>query len=789
MSRKMLINAQRGKQLRVAIVDGTTLEDYQVEIAESGLTRGNIYRGVVANIQASLNAAFIDIGEERHGFLSVDDVLPSCYHRQPPKGERRPRIDQVLERGKPILVQVTKDGAGTKGPALNTNIAVAGRYLVLMPYDDVRGISRKVDDDEARKKLKERLAKLNLPDDSGVIVRTNGLDQNQTTLNRDLSALLRLWKRIREAGNKGRGPRLLYSDQDLFVQALRDYCDNTIEQVIVDTDEAYAKAEEYMSAFMPRSKTKLIRYEERLPLFARYRLENQIDSIYERVVPLPSGGSVVIEGTEALTSIDVNSGRATKTADHDESIFKVNSEAAAEVARQLRLRDIGGLVVVDFIDMRLRKHQRKLEKTTRDSMKNDRARHSVTRISPNGLVEINRQRLKQALHLRTHRPCPTCKGTGTIASLEFAASSLLRRVEARAAGGMLKSVVIGLHPEVADALQNQHRSEIHALEEEFDIRIEIIAAPNLHRTEERVEWRQTEHGSGNGRTPQVAALGAADVTVPGAQRYREEVTVTDEEKASRRRRRRRGGSRSDDAEAKVATSADATRADEAVEASDDAENGDGTERRRRRRGRRGGRRRRRGAEDTGDEQLSLTTESPEGDRQADSDDEPTRPRRTRPTEASEPRRGRAATDEADEPRPRRRRRRPDAEGEDDGPRPRRRRRVASDEKQPGNEIEAQPRPRKRRGDSQPGNESEMPSNRRKRKTRLPADAKKEQPEPPDIDPELRARDIRAAFRPRTRILPAEPTFGHGLRQAEADKGESWDWWRGGPGSNGKGEGE
>ena len=509
----MLINARSPEQLRVAVIDGTDLEDYHVEIAESGLCRGNIYRGVVANVQPSLNAAFIDIGEDRHGFLSVDDVLPSAYHMQPPEGTRRPRIDQVLERRKPIEVQVTKDGVGQKGPALTTNLALAGRYLVLMPYDEMRAISRKAEGD--RDKIRERLSKLNVPEGHGVIVRTNGLEQNQTTLNRDLNALLRLWKRVRDAG-KGKGPQLLYSDQDLIVQALRDYLDNSIEQVLVDTDESHEKAKGYMQAFMPRSKTKLVRYTDRVPLFSRYNLEQQVERIYDRRVELPSGASIVIDGTEALTAIDVNSGRATKTADHDESILTINLEAARETARQLRLRDIGGLVVVDFIDMRPRKHQRKLEKVMRDSMKVDKARNSVGRISPNGLVEINRQRIKQALRLRTHSPCPTCSGVGSIASAEFAALSVLRRIEARVANGTIQAALVAVHPDVANSLQNGHRRELSLLENEFDMKIEVLAAANLQRTEERIDW--TSRDTAVVRKVRTAAIQANEVATSSGRR-------------------------------------------------------------------------------------------------------------------------------------------------------------------------------------------------------------------------------------------------------------------------------
>ncbi|HET6344018.1 MAG TPA: Rne/Rng family ribonuclease, partial [Myxococcota bacterium] len=482
----MLINAQRPEELRVAIVQGNLLENYKVDVAESGLTRGNIYRGIIANIQPSLNAAFIDYGAERHGFLAIQDVVPDAYYRNPKSPH--PRIEEVLEKGKPIVVQVAKDPMGQKGAALTTSLSLAGRYLVLTPFEDTRGVSRKVEDEDTRKKLKALANGLDLPDGCGVILRTNALGQTKTTLARDLAALLRLWKRVQAAAMQGKGTRLLYTDQDLILQALRDYLDTSIAEVLVDDDEAYHKAEAYVHAFMPRSKTRLVRYSERLPLFSRYDLEPQIDRIYERRVELPSGGSIVIDATEALTAIDVNSGRSTRAATQEETALHTNVEAAAEVARQLRLRDLGGIVVVDFIDMRASKNQRKVEKAVKDALKADKARTTVGRISPNGLLEINRQRIQQALQLRKHRPCPTCNGVGSLASEEMVSLSILRRIEARAATGSIQGARISLHPELADALQNHYRRELSALEEEFDIEIEIIAAPGLHRPEERIEW-------------------------------------------------------------------------------------------------------------------------------------------------------------------------------------------------------------------------------------------------------------------------------------------------------------
>jgi ribonuclease E len=549
----MLINAQRPEEVRIAVVTDKKLDRYEVSATESGLYRGNIYRGLVANLQPSLDAAFVGFGADRDGLLRADDVVPSAYHKKPEKGGKHPRIDRILERGKPILLQVVRDGVGRKGALVTTNISIAGRYLVLMPFDDVRGISRKAEDED-RQAIKDRVSKLELPEGCGVILRTNALDQPQKTLNRDLNALLRLWKKIRREATAGKGPRLLYSDQDLIVQALRDSFDNSISEVLVDDDEAFAKAQGYMRTFMPRSGKRLVRYTDRMPLFSRFDLEDQIDRIYRRKVELPSGGSIVIDGTEALTAIDVNSGRANRGGSQEETAYVTNLEAAREVARQLRLRDIGGLVVVDFIDMRAPKHQREVEKTMRDSMKDDKARTNASKLSENGLLEINRQRLKKALQLRTHRPCPTCSGAGTIASSELVGLNILRRIETRAVTGRLGGVRVELHPELADALQNERRQELAALEREFDIEIEIIAAAGLHRAEEHIDWR--ERSKDEERVP-TAAVSAADLAegMNGKKRERHErqksgeieAASTDSEESKtpaakeKSRRRRRSG--------------------------------------------------------------------------------------------------------------------------------------------------------------------------------------------------------------------------------------------------------
>ena len=401
---------------------------------------------------------------------------------------QRPKIEDVLVRGRPIVVQITREPEGNKGAALTTNLSLAGRYLVLSPFDKTSGVSRKVDTEEVRLKLKAMAESLPVPDGGGVIVRTNALGQTKTALSRDMNALLRLWKRISRDARDAKGTRLLYSDQDIVLQGLRDYLDSAIEEVWVDEDGAHGRAELYMRAFMPRSKTALHRYTGRKPLFSVYELEPQIENIFERRAELRAGGSIVIDPTEALTAIDVNSGRSKKASSQDETAVNTNIEAAAEVGRQLRLRDIGGLIVVDFIDMRSPRNRRKVEKAMKDAMKADKARSSVGRISDNGLLEINRQRIHQALQLRTHSDCPNCGGTGRVASPDLVALRLLRNIESHGAAGYMRGVRMALQPQLADYLQNRHREALAKLEREFDLEIEITGEPQLQGREPEISW-------------------------------------------------------------------------------------------------------------------------------------------------------------------------------------------------------------------------------------------------------------------------------------------------------------
>lgn len=487
----MLINARSAEELRIAVVSDAGLENYQVEVGEGGLTRGNIYRGVISNLQPALNAAFVDYGTGKNGFLAIQDVVPEARYAEPAHGGR-PEIQEILQQGKPIVIQVTREPENAKGAAITTNLSLAGRYLVFTPFDDTRGVSRKVEDEETRAELRGIAGKLELPDGGGVIVRTNALGETRTELQKDLAALLRVWKRIQTEARRGTGPRLLYSDQDLILRALRDHLDVGVDEILVDDETAFQQAAEYMQAFMPRTRVELTHYVERVPLFSKYSLESQIEQIFARTVPLPGGGSIVVDSTEALTAIDVNSGRAGSGGNHEDMALETNLQAASEVARQLRLRDLGGLVVVDFIDLRSMKNRRAVEKTMKDSLKIDRARSTVGRLSPNGLLEINRQRIQQSLRARAQRACPTCQGTGRVPSIESVGLNLMRRIEGRAATGRLLKARVEMHPELAEAMQNGRRKDLARLEAEYDIEIEIVASHRLHGPEEQIEWRDRQ---------------------------------------------------------------------------------------------------------------------------------------------------------------------------------------------------------------------------------------------------------------------------------------------------------
>ena len=488
VTRKILINGRREEEVRVAIVENQTLEDFEIETKNSGLLRNNIYRGIVSNIAPSLNAAFIDFGDVKNGFLAFNDVVESAYHK-PVKDAQR--ISDVLVVGQPLIVQVIKDATGLKGAQVTTNISLAGRYLVLRPKDAKSGVSRKVDED-ARADLTQKARSLDLPDGYGCIVRTNAMDQSRAILLRDAKVLIQLWHKIEAEYEKSNGPTLLYNDQDIVVQAMRDYFDSTINEVLIDNRSCYERALAYIHATVDGGSDRIKYYDDRTPLFTRYNIERQINQIYARTVTLPSGGFIVIDPTEALTAIDVNSARATKRDSQDLTAYHTNLEAAAEIGRQLRMRDIGGLIVIDFIDMKSSKYQRDVERAMRTAMARDKARNKCERISANGLLEINRQRLSQALSMRTHLECPTCGGRGFIPTIEALGLNLIREIEARAVQGSIAGAIISLSPENAQTVQNARRHDIAQLEEDYHLHIEICAVREMSRGDESIEWLTKE---------------------------------------------------------------------------------------------------------------------------------------------------------------------------------------------------------------------------------------------------------------------------------------------------------
>jgi len=503
----MLINATRAEEVRAAILNDGKLDQFEIEVQDAGLLKGNVYRGVVANVEASLNACFVDIGADKQGFLPVDEIHPSAYHSQPKKTgkKERPRIEDVMRKGGEIIVQVVKDGVGNKGAALTSQVSLAGRYIVLMPLDDSRGVSRRIADEGRRKKIKEIAAGLKIPAECGFIVRTAGMNRTKTDLNRDGAQLVRTWKEIvkqaatddgskkskgRKRGRRGerKTPKLLFEDRDLVVRMIRDYYTSDIEEILVDNPQAYLKAREYIHTVMPRSRKAITLYEERMPLFAAHRVEEQIEAVFARRVDLPSGGYILIDPTEALTSIDVNSGRSTRAKSQEETAVHTNIEAASEIARQLRLRDLGGLIVIDFIDMSLNKQNRQVEKTIKDALKLDKARSYVGKISDNGLLEVNRQRIKQALQFQTHTNCTMCEGTGTIPTPEFVSLGLIRKIEAKAATGLIDKAVVTLHPEIATFVQNTRRRDLIELEDRFGIIVQVEGRTSVRRNQVGLHW-------------------------------------------------------------------------------------------------------------------------------------------------------------------------------------------------------------------------------------------------------------------------------------------------------------
>lgn len=473
--KRMLFNATQAEELRVAIVDGQNLLDLDIETLGKEQRKGNIYKGIITRIEPSLEACFVDYGTDRHGFLPFKEVSRSYF--QDYEGGRA-RIQDVLKEGMEVIVQVEKNERGNKGAALTTFISLAGHYLVLMPNNPRGGgVSRRIEGEE-RQELKAAMAELDIPNGMSIIARTAGIGRSAEELEWDLNYLKQLWQAIEEAGKAHHDPYLLFMESSLLIRAIRDYFRPDIGEILVDNQEVYDQVAEFMSYVMPGNIGRLKLYEDHTPLFSRFQIEHQIESAFSRSVSLPSGGAIVIDHTEALVSIDVNSARATRGADIEDTAFKTNMEAAEEVARQMRLRDLGGLVVIDFIDMENPKHQRDVENVLRDALKKDRARVQMGKLSRFGLLELSRQRLKPALGESSHVACPRCAGTGVIRGIESTALHVLRIIQEEAMKDNTGEVRAQVPVDVATFLLNEKRAELFAMEERLDVNVVLI--PNIH---------------------------------------------------------------------------------------------------------------------------------------------------------------------------------------------------------------------------------------------------------------------------------------------------------------------
>ncbi|MEZ0601389.1 ribonuclease E/G [Paraburkholderia sp. IW21] len=476
--KRMLFNATQQEELRVAIVDGQKLIDIDIETAGREQRKGNIYKGIITRIEPSLEACFVNYGEDRHGFLPFKEVARQYFRDG--VDMRSARIQDALREGQELIVQVEKEERGNKGAALTTFISLAGRYLVLMPNNPRGGgVSRRIEGDD-RQELRETMAQLQLPEGMSIIARTAGIGRSAEELQWDLNYLMQLWRAIEAASQSGSTgqPMLIYLESSLVIRAIRDYFQPDIGEILIDTTEIHDQARAFMDIVMPDNVSKVKRYHDDVPLFSRFQIEHQIETAYSRTVPLPSGGAIVIDHTEALVAIDVNSARATKGADIEETAARTNLEAADEVARQLRLRDLGGLIVIDFIDMESTKSQREVEQRLKDALKHDRARVQMGKISRFGLMELSRQRLRPALSEGSHVTCPRCNGTGHIRDTESSALQVLRIIQEEAMKENTAAIHCQVPVEVTAFLLNEKRAEINKIESRFKVNVVLI--PNKH---------------------------------------------------------------------------------------------------------------------------------------------------------------------------------------------------------------------------------------------------------------------------------------------------------------------
>jgi ribonuclease E len=547
MPKIMLINVTHSEESRVGILNDRVLESFEIESLSREHLKGNIYKGTVHRIHPALEAAFVDIGAERDAFLPIDEICFRNLTTAPPplangdNGKRRRRIRDLLKPGEEILVQIAKEQFANKPPTLTTFYSLPGRYLVLLPgADDTTGISRRIEGDD-RLRLRKLVSELDPPEGFGLIVRTAaGLDEEAAELSRDLSYLKRLWESVTEAARHKRAPALVYREHDIVLRTIRDFFTPDVDEIYIDNEEVYQRAREFLRDVMPGKEQVLRCYRGEQPIFSAFDVESQIESIFKRRVSLRAGGSIVIDPTEALTAIDVNSGGSVRGPNPEETAFRTNQEAATEIARQMRLRDIGGLIVVDFIDMRDPRHIQEVERALRDAMKPDKARHEVGRISRLGLLEISRQRMRPAAMATSYTACPMCEGHGAVRTTESAALVALRKIHNRVSLGDVGSLRVSLPTPVALYLLNQKRDELARLEQRYDSRLQIELKDGLmpHQVELEVRERaRVERAAG------VPHGGVAEADAPVAQTSGNGAAPAAAGEGSGKKKRRRRGRR------------------------------------------------------------------------------------------------------------------------------------------------------------------------------------------------------------------------------------------------------
>ena len=542
MSRKMLINVLHPEEARVAIVSDGKLMDLNIEISGKEQTKGYIYKGVVMRVEPSLQAAFVDIGQAKPGFIQMGDIHPTTWlwRDDLPEEDRpkRPRIQDIMRRGQELLVQVEKDAREMKGAALTGYISLPGRYMVLMPGDSAAGISRKIEDGSIRRELKSQIGEIAVPEGYGYIVRTEAVGHTTEELRADLDYLVGIHTGISEAYAQKPGAGLIYQDAGVIIRSIRDYFSDDIDEILVDDKEAFQQAVTFLKQIAPGMEKRVKLHREKRPIFSKYQLEEQIDQLYEKRVSLPSGGYLIIEPTEALVSIDVNSGKSSGERGVEDTAFKTNVEAAAEVARQLRLRDLGGLVVIDFIDMRDHRHNKEVEQTLKEALKADKARVNLGRISQFGMLEMSRQRIAKNIHDAIHLECPHCEGRGRVKSVEAMALSFLRKVHAAAAKGQLSEVRGGLPLEVAYYLLNRKKRELAQIENDYEIVVTVKGKPSFLLNQLDLEVVKKEKTREEAVTPVAAQPVVAEPVINGTDEPSEAVAGAVKKKRKRKRRKK-----------------------------------------------------------------------------------------------------------------------------------------------------------------------------------------------------------------------------------------------------------